>query len=315
MMRPGWTIGAELELADVERDTPLPGRSVWDRQDYTIVNSNGVANDPTGRVWRFGGEVNTEPTDSVEAQVEVIDRVLRACSPEPTVNYRCNFHVHLHVPGLASDVDAIKRLLRYATVHGPEAFALVDPLPRRPTFQEYPDEEERLGARRRWMRRSQSHHATLSATQLAEALAATTPGEIRAAHAAKDQHGRPQYHLAARCAVNARALWESPAQTVEFRHFCMSLHREELSNAMRWCVTFLEAALGDQPPPHTLCWPDARFPWQPLYDHWLETRYVASSRRYRSEEEIIQVIAKWRDDGTLEGRHPRPPRTPSVLFG
>jgi hypothetical protein len=127
---------------------------------------------------------------------------------------------------------------------------------------------------------------------------------VRAAHAAKDRSGRPQYQLAARCGVNIRALWETPAATVEFRHFCMSLDLAEIAAALRWCVVFLEAALGDQAPPSALLWPGARFPWQPLYDHWLETRYRASSRRYHSEDVIRVVLARWAEEGSLEGARP-----------
>jgi hypothetical protein len=310
----GWTIGAELELADCRRDTQLAGRSTWDRKDYTIVNSNGVANDPTGRLWPFGGEVNTEPTSTVGAQVDVIAGVLRSVSPAPAVNYRSNFHVHLRVPGLADDVPAVHRVLRYCATHGRRAFELVDPLPPKPTAADV-GWDVYAGALARWRRRSMSHHALLSPRFLRAALAAQTPEAIRVAHAPISK-GKPQYHLAPRCGVNVRALWETPGQTVEFRHFCLSLDVAVLADAMRWCVLFLQAALDGGPGPDDLLWDGARFPMQPLYDHWLETRYRATSSRYHQDATIRATLAQWEAEGTLydtrtRGVHGQPVQEPA----
>ena len=314
----GWTIGVELELADCRRDTPLPGRSVWDRKDYTIVNSNGVANDPAGKLWQYGGEINTEPTSSISAQVAVIGDVFAALTPAPTVNYRANFHVHVRVPGLDTDVPAVHRVLRYCAAHGRRAFELVDPLPPKPTAADV-GWDVYAGAVARWRRRSVSHYALLSPRFLRAALAAQTPEAIRVAHAPISK-GKPQYHLAPRCGVNVRALWETPGQTVEFRHFCMSLDAAVLADALRWCVLFLQAALDGGPGPGDLLWGGARFPMQPLYDHWLETRYRATSRRYHDEATIRATLARWDAEGTLDAsamrvyREPVSQPAPGALF-
>jgi len=297
-MTRGWTIGVELELSDARRDTPLPQGATWDRSDYTIVNSNGVANDPTGEVWPFGGEINTAPAETVEQQAEMIRDVLRSLDPLPSVNYRSNFHVHIHAPGLADDVSLVKRLASYVGRFGQEAFGLVDPLPPRPTG----DDQASQGARRRWSRRRVSHHASLSSDRLAAISSAASVEEVRRLHAPLSRDGRPQYHLAPRCGVNLRSLWESPGRTVEFRHFSMSLDLDELSSAMRWCVLFLSSALGRQEAPSQLLWPGARFPRQPLYDHWLETRYRATSRCYHSADEIRKTLRQWEEEGTLYER-------------
>jgi hypothetical protein len=149
-MRNSWTIGTELELADARRDTPLPGCSTWDHKDYTIVNSNGIANDPLGKTWKFGGEINTEPTSSVDAQVNVIQKILDTCSPIATANYRSNLHVHIRVPGLAADATLVKRTIEWVQTH--VNFSVVDPLPLQPTA---------TAALVRWRRRKQSHHTIL----------------------------------------------------------------------------------------------------------------------------------------------------------
>ncbi|MEN6369497.1 MAG: hypothetical protein ABFD77_07360, partial [Thermotogota bacterium] len=59
-----FTYGVELEYADVKFGNPLPNGCAWNTKDNTIVNSNGIANDPLGKLWLFGGEINTRPTDT-----------------------------------------------------------------------------------------------------------------------------------------------------------------------------------------------------------------------------------------------------------
>ena len=56
------TIGSEYEIADISRSVELPEGLSWDGKDQTVMNSNGVATDPSldanKRTWDFGGEMN-----------------------------------------------------------------------------------------------------------------------------------------------------------------------------------------------------------------------------------------------------------------
>ena len=56
-----WTCGVELEYGNVSLDCKLPGGAVWNDKDNTVVSSTGIANDPKGVLYRFGGEINTAP--------------------------------------------------------------------------------------------------------------------------------------------------------------------------------------------------------------------------------------------------------------
>lgn len=285
-MLKGWTIGCELELSDCQRDTPLPGRSTWDRHDYTIVNSNGVANDPLGKTWKFGGEVNCEPTESIVDQVNIIMGVLDACTPFPTANYRSNLHIHIRVPGLADNAEKVKWAIEFAQKNGPVAFAFTDPLPPEPA-----DHESRV----RWRRRKQSHHTLLSEKQMARITSAGTPEQIRMAHAPMSASGKPQYQLVQRCGVNFLSLWDHPPQTVEFRHFSLELNYALLYNAMEWCVQFLEAALGMR----DAMTAQGPFPRQPLIDLELERKYQLTSPRYHPRPKIIALLEQWKREGSV----------------
>ena len=295
-----WTFGCELEIADSERDTPLPGKSTWDRNDWTIVNSNGVANDPKGVLWKFGGEINTEPTDSIDGQINVIDDVLRALHPAPVANYRSNLHIHVRVPGLAKDVALVKRAINYTHQHESRVFELVDPLPSRPKRAEFESAHHFYLAEKRWKRRGHSHHERLKPKHLERIDAATTPKQLRDAHVPSSPWAGPQYHLAQRAGINFRALWEG-YETVEFRHFCLELDLVKIRNAFRWCDVFLHAALEGMPAERLikLAQDLGPYPYQPLISPWHEDRYQQTTRHNHTAKEIRETIERWRREGTL----------------
>ena len=101
-----FTYGCEHEFADWSVDSKLPEGCLWNHDDYTIVNSNGIANDPKGKLWRFGGEINTRPTSSIEEQCDILSQ-LKMLQPTPKINYRSNLHVHVRVPGLKNDLELV----------------------------------------------------------------------------------------------------------------------------------------------------------------------------------------------------------------
>ena len=72
------TYGAEFEFADIRRDVELPKGATWNTKDYSIVSSTGIANDPKGKLYNLGGEINTVPTDNIEEQVEILYRIVDA---------------------------------------------------------------------------------------------------------------------------------------------------------------------------------------------------------------------------------------------
>ena len=135
-----WSWGCEHELADIPRDRPLPKGYGWDVKDITIVNSNGIANDPKGELYKFGGEINTPPTDTVGGQVECLSTI-KELFPEAKVNYRSNLHVHIRVPGLKGDLEALKQVHRYVHEHMPKLLPIIEPLPK-PTMWEHSDPKE-----------------------------------------------------------------------------------------------------------------------------------------------------------------------------
>lgn len=288
----GWTFGAEHELADWFYNGDLPAGFERDRNDVTIVNSNGIANDPKGKMWTRGGEINTRPTCTILQQLEDLERFM-AMHPDAKVNYRSNLHIHVRVPGLGEDLQALKRVQSYIHEHMPRVLEQIEPIPR-PTSEEHPDPEELEGALRRWRRRRVSHHTLLTPERLQGQLEATSVEEFYRLEVPSSRKGTPMWHFQPRLCVNLRQHRET--DTVEFRHFPGTLNGFQLTTCYLWCANFLVWALEDRPITSLLGlnrFHRASFPVFPKYDHQLERRYRATCHDHTlSKAEIKSNIGR-----------------------
>lgn len=269
-----WTYGAEHELADWPlKDFEHLARLDFtrDTHDITIVNSNGIANDPSGKYYGYGGEICTPPTDTLSGQVAALSYI-RTHLPTARVNYRSNLHIHIRVPGLGERLDLLKRLQCYIHNWMPKLLPIVEPL-ERPTAEEFPNEAELAGALRRWRRRRVSHQTLLTAKRLSGQMKAQTIPEFFELEVPKSRAGKPLWHCQPRLCVNLRQILQT--DTVEFRHFPGTLDDVQLLAALRWCQWFMRHALADDEISsveiNTMA--TAPYPQFMRYDHDLETRY------------------------------------------
>lgn len=272
MITSDWTYGAEHEWADHDITTELPAGYGRDTHDITIVNSNGIANDPKGRLYGFGGEINTPPTPTIADQVQCLTDLKRLL-PAATINYRSNLHIHIRVPGLGQNLKLLKRVQQHIHANMSKVLAHIEPLPR-PIGDEYPDAEELEGARRRWRRRRVSHQTLLTPERLAGQMEATSVEEFYNLEPPQSKAGKPLFHLQPRLCVNLRQHRET--DTVEFRHFPGTLDEAQLSICLHWCYSYLRHALQDIPIDELLatpCFATSMFPAFKRYNHWQETLY------------------------------------------
>lgn len=265
--------GLELEWADVDRRATLPpGCGEWSSADYTIVNSDGHANDPTGATWQWGGEINTKPSLTIAQQLAQVRSLRRALGP--TINYRCNLHVHIGFATTHITVELARRLLAFTVEWQLKLYPLIEPIPK-PRLDDFADVEAYDGAMRRYRRRHVSHQHRLPPKRVKEALAARTLDEFYEAHAPLTAAGRRAWHLAPRPGINTRSLHKHG--TIEFRHFPGSADEQEISDALDWCRIYIECALYDVDPVKTFIegrpW---RFPTFRPYVHELEIGYQAT---------------------------------------
>jgi hypothetical protein len=268
-----WTFGVEHEWGDIDTRKPLPKGFGWDKRDITIVNSNGIANDPSGKLYPFGREINTPPTDSIHGQLDCLAK-LKHLFPEAVVNYRSNLHCHIRVPGLKDDLKMLKQIQAYIHFNMKRVLEYIEPIPR-PLRVEWKSSAEYEGALRRWRRRRVSHHTLLTPKRIDFQQQAKTLKSFFEREVPQSKTGKPLWHCQPRVCVNLRQLMET--DTIEFRHFPGTLRLTELTTCLQWCDNFLAFAIQGLNIEKLLDGysPEA-FPKFPLYNHEQERRYRAT---------------------------------------
>lgn len=284
-----WTYGAELEWPDVDVRQELPDGWAWSRTDATIVNSDGVANDPLRKLVFRGGELNTPPCpdpDALGADADYLRRWLK-----PGYNYRSNLHIHIAAPELG-ELDALKRVAAYTREHLPRALGVMDSLDG--LLQGLTDPEEIAAAERRRSHSERSRHyfipehrhaTRMEAPTLEDFLAATVPFS--------EKTGTPQYHLLPREAVNFLSLRKHG--TVEFRCFAGDANAENVHAAASFARDWLRAALDNS---MTFALPYFwQLPQQAQFNLHLERGWEWTNFRHNKRDVVRQRL---RDAGKLE---------------
>lgn len=288
-----FTYGVELEYGNCLFGSELPDGASWNTLDNTCVSSTGIANDPQGKLYSYGGEINTRPTESIQEQVDhiaLVNKKLAIGGPAPIVNYRSNLHIHIRVPELVDDLDALKRLLRYIETHQQQAFDIVEQIPvPDPRFM---SPEVYTWAKKRMNRRKTSHQNKLSSKRVQAMLQASTPNEFYLEHAHKDAKGNPAWFQCPRAGINLRQLFES-TNTIEFRHFPGTLNSDEMDSAITWCKLFLDAALNcsDKTPNDILDDYKFKFPKFEPYEFETEQGYQYTNHSTHSRKVVAERLA------------------------
>lgn len=288
-----WSYGVELEYGNCSRKCVLPEGSKWNDLDNTCVSSTGIANDPKGELYEFGGEINTKPTNTIAEQLDVIQSINDSLSPSPIVNYRSNLHIHIRVPGLRHDLAALKQLLTYVHEHAPVAFGLVEPIP-------YPNQAQAAHKleweMKRYKRRQKSHQHRLSQKQFERMMAATTPEEFFEAEAHKDAKGNPAWFQVPRAGINIRQIYEH-SETLEFRHFPGTTDMREMKYALMWCHDFMNAALNAPSVTPDLIWRTQawKMPQFQPYEYETEQVYQYTNFDKHSRKVVAERLDKLRE--------------------
>lgn len=292
-----FTYGVELEYGNCDRTIPeLPDGAKWNALDNTCVSSTGIANDPSGKLYKFGGEINTRPTTTIQEQtdhIEKINRYLVSEGPSPIVNYRSNLHIHVRVPGLKDDLPMLKQLLQYIHTYQQQAFDIVEtiPVPDRNTLSPL----HYQWAKKRYDRRQTSHQHKLPEKRYDAMMRASTPTEFWHEHAHKNAKGDPSWFQCPRAGINLRQLFEE-TNTIEFRHFPGTLDMIEMESAITWCKSFLEVALNSpETPPHTLLGSYAyKFPDFQPYEFETEQVYQFTNFDKNTRKAVSERLAELR---------------------
>lgn len=233
------TYGAEWELGNIDRKKQVRDGAEWDFKDNTVVSTTGIANDPKGELYQFGGEILSAPHSSPQKLTEHYGEVLTGF-PEAVVNYRSNLHIHVRVPGLSEDLESCKKLLQYVNKFQQDAFDIVETIPKPdPRFLKKEVYEWEL---KRMKRRKKSHQHKLPEKRVEAMMNATTVQEFYENHTHKDKNGKPAWFQSPRAGINLRQMWEE-TNTIEFRHFPGTTNLKEFRSCVEWVKQFMIAAL------------------------------------------------------------------------
>lgn len=275
-----FTYGCEIEWGDIDRTVKIPPElGKWDYSEVDVVNSlepyKYIAADPLGINPPMGGEINVRPAKSIDGLIANISK-LKELFPNATAPCPSHFHVHIHVPGLTSDISALHRLTRY-----------IQKYQKRFVSDVYDWHEEPLIKTAKATQYLKYDGGRLMPDYMCEnILSKSTNFEeyIRMHRAGKDgvSLGRPF-----RYAINTYSLKQN--QTVEFRCFRASTDLEEMGHCVLISSFFLASALMDMSYPSLdmeLKFPKLKFD----YDQWMgyeATKYDKS--RGKKVREFISV--------------------------
>lgn len=320
------TFGSEYELADIDRNVKLPEGLTWDGKDQTVMNSNGIATDPSldkdKRTCQFGGELNTKPCTSIDELVALYQSLLDVT--KPTANNSCNLHNHMRIPGL--DTLGLKRLMTYYYIYRTEIIKWSDtiPHPNEQGLSEFDVGPEYAAlALDRYLHHTKSAHGTrhgdLPERAVRYKLAATTEEEFHTASVlGLDGVSKMKWSNANRAGLNllqmrksdtiewANTPWvERPyaeSGTIEFRMHHGTTDIEKYRNTLEWDYAIANAALNTGETPeqifkklHGNKKPSDVFPeyvaFQPeLYHIFKSTKNDGSEKRRAEVREVIEQL-------------------------
>jgi hypothetical protein len=279
-----FTYGYEIEWGDIDRKMPIPEElGAWEYCETDIINLRepyrGLGSDPKGINPPVGGEINTKPTKTWQEQVDNIMKLHDMFVDHgtvPTAGCVNHGHLHIHVPGLTEDIDALKRLSLYLrdnqhmTIDRCYQFRVVPNMDLTKTAKTYLKHD---GGR-------------IMADWLATNLG-TVPTDfndwLRVHCCGKDAvtQSRPF-----RYGIHTYALKNS--KTIEFRCFRSSVDRREIEDCFKFATEWIDAALNKGPDVQEILFSnDYKFP--PFeYDHemyvgWEKTKHERTDRNLDDE--------------------------------
>jgi len=269
-----YTWGYEIEWGDIDRSISIPENlGKWEYAETDIVNIHGdykyIACDPLGLEPPMGGEINTKPTKTWQEQVDRILEIKKIFEDHGnTPSSSCVNHGHLHVfvPGLKDDLDALKRLVSYIKKNQEATIA---------ACYQFEDRVDMKG-----FKNAKTYLKYDGGRVMPEYMCdniinmATDFNHFIKLHAAgKDgiSMGRPF-----RYAINTYCMKHTG--TIEFRCFRSTTKREELESQFIFAEAFIDAALnGGDSVEDILDKYELKFPpfiWNANeYSGWVDTKY------------------------------------------
>jgi hypothetical protein len=218
------TLGAELELADWDRNIALPGElGVIDRNDTTVANSDGTCVNPYVEGGK-GGEICTTVVNSPKKLEKVVRQIFNSLD-RYNINHTCWLHIHVGLPeDTYNTLDKLKEILEYVYYNSIQIrdYTSICPVKEGPGMKP----EYRI-----------LRNLTRTSVMTAE--------EFKGAMAAGTEEAFWRYFDRKRHLVNMVPL--KYQGTIEFRCFYMSKSPFRIGEAARFASNFVRDMLSDKP--------------------------------------------------------------------
>ena len=279
-----FTWGYEIEWGDIDRRLEIPAHlGKWEYAETDIVNIRDpykyFACDPLGLEPPFGGEINTRPTKTWQEQVYRIMQIYEffiESGNQPSASCVNHGHLHVFVPGLKNDIDALKKLTKYIRRNQTETIAAC--------YKFY----DGYGMKK--LKNATTYLKFDGGREMPDYmcdniinLANNFDDFIRLQCAGKDgvSMGRPF-----RYAINTYCMKHTG--TIEFRCFRSSTNKNEIESQFSFAEKFIDAALNDGPDVWKILEENSfKFPefnWDNLeYEGWIKTKYDKSRGEKKRE--------------------------------
>lgn len=281
-----WTWGYEIEWGDIDRNLEIPEHlGKWEHAETDIVNIHSpykyVACDPQGIEPPMGGEINVAPTNTWTEQV---DRILEIYNmfvengDNPSSSCINHGHLHVFVPGLKDDVEALKRLVMYIKENQKTATEELY------GFYDHVEIRGSKGAKM-YLKHDGGRQMPEYMCDNIINLSIDFNHFIKLHAAGKDgvSMGRPF-----RYAINTYCMKHTG--TIEFRCFRSTTKRNEIDSQFRFAEKFIDSALNGGPSVDDIL-RDGNYDFPPFiwdlgeYSGWINTKYDKSRgekiREYR----------------------------------
>lgn len=269
-----FTYGYEIEWGDIHRGTKIPEHlGAWEFAETDIVNIHGDwawhATDPLGLIPPYGGEINTKPTKTWPEQVDRIMELHQLFvdrGDQPSASCVNHGHLHVYVPGLKDDINALKKLIAYVKANQADTIEACY------GFYNHPEMTKQKNATT-YLKFDGGRSMPDYMCDNIINLATDFESFIKLHAAGKDgvSMGRPF-----RYAINTYCMKHTG--TIEFRCFRSTVVREEIESQFRFAEKFIDAALNDGPSVREILQADdftfPKFVWSlKEYDSWIKTKY------------------------------------------
>jgi hypothetical protein len=192
-----------------------------------------------------GGEINTQPTQSIGEQVKVAEKCLKLLKiAGATINYRCNTHTHIGLPPELQTVEVLKKIQEYAFRHFEPLILLTMG---RGQFDKKPEYPVAFWSHYKERMVPQYKHDFLMAS---ETLKDFQLGFF------KSKEGKHAPLTFMRQLVNTHSFFKT--KTIEYRGFWGSMDIDEIRNCLEFHDLLIDVALNSPNACLTDFWPKSK---------------------------------------------------------